>query len=181
MQSVIKLAMLFALLFMVTVGCSKVIPETKEKFSNNNPTPNTIEQRSVSNGVTSLQRQVELLQEAFTSQTPEEAVDKWASSVKGRNGAVQFAILSPELKEKLHTKYEEMMWVTGTSSPWVNRFTISDEQKISEEERKYNVQFELATSTGSAGNYKVEVIVKKYSDKWYIVQILSSVSGLFPQ
>jgi len=73
------------------------------------------------------------------------------------------------------------LWVTGTSSPWVNQFIISNEQKVSEVERKYDIQFELASSTGPAGNYKVEVIVKRYSDKWYIAQITSPIGGLFPQ
>lgn len=176
-----KLVLPLAFFLMVMVGCSNVIPENKENISKEKPSPNEIEQRPLSTGVISLQRQVELLQEAFASQSPKEAADKWASGVKARNGALQFAVLSSELKEKQLGKYEEMMWVTGTSSPWVNEFIISNEQKVSEAERKYDIQFDLASSTGPAGTYKVEVIVKRFSDKWYIAQITSPIGGLFPQ
>lgn len=176
-----KLVLPLAFVLMVMVGCSNAIPETKGKISTEKPSPNEIKQSPVSTEVTSLQRQVELLQEAFAPQAPKEAAEKWANGVKARNGALQFAVLSSELKEKQLGKYEEMMWVTGTSSPWVNQFIILNEQKLSEVEWKYYIQFELVSSTGPAGNYKVEVIVKRYSDKWYITQIVSPIGGLFPQ
>jgi len=46
----------------------------------------------------SLSRQITLLQKALAPTTPGEAVEKWAKGVKERNGALQYAVLSPELK-----------------------------------------------------------------------------------
>jgi len=65
----------------------------------------------------SLQRQVKLLQEAVAPATPREAVEKWAKGLKDRNGALQYAVLSPELKDQNLYSYESCRWVTGTSSP----------------------------------------------------------------
>lgn len=169
------------LLLMLTVGCSKAITKAEKMNNTESYEHSEIEQGSKDTVITPAQRQLELLQEAFAPQTPKEAADKWANGVKTRNGAAQFAVLSPELKEKLLSKYKEIMWVTGTSSPWVKQYIILNEQKETEEVRKYEIQFELATSTGTAGNYTIEVSIKKYSNKWYITQITSPIGGLFPQ
>ena len=48
----------------------------------------------------SLQRQTTLLQNALASATPGDAVGKWAKGVKERNGALQFAVLAPEMQEQ---------------------------------------------------------------------------------
>lgn len=48
----------------------------------------------------SLQRQIKLLQEAAAPATPREAVEQWAKGLRERNGALQYAVLSPELKEQ---------------------------------------------------------------------------------
>lgn len=72
----------------------------------------------------SLQRQVKLLHEAVAPATPREAVEKWAEGVKERNGALQYAVLSPELKEQNLSGYESWGWVTGASSPWIEHYII---------------------------------------------------------
>lgn len=46
---------------------------------------------------TSLERRLELLERAVAAQTPDQAVETWAKGVKTRNGALQFAMFSPEL------------------------------------------------------------------------------------
>ncbi|MFY9203499.1 MAG: hypothetical protein WAO96_07710 [Limnochordia bacterium] len=75
----------------------------------------------------SMRRQVDLLQRAFAPKTPQEAVEKWAAAVKARNGAAQFAVLSPRLRQNLQSEFEALMWVTGTSSPWVDHYAIVGE------------------------------------------------------
>ncbi|MFY9564105.1 MAG: copper amine oxidase N-terminal domain-containing protein, partial [Limnochordia bacterium] len=59
----------------------------------------------------SMRRQVDLLQRAFAPKTPQEAVEKWAAAVKARNGAAQFAVLSPRLRQNLQSEFEALMWV----------------------------------------------------------------------
>jgi len=48
-----------------------------------------------------------------------------------RNGALQYAVISPELREINLPLYEDFRWVTGTSSPWVESFEIVSEREIS--------------------------------------------------
>ncbi len=130
----------------------------------------------------SLQQQVKLLQEALAPTTPKEAMEKWAQGVKERNGALQYAVLSPELKEQSFSDYESFGWVTGTSSPWVEHYEITKETKVGENAWEYEVRFELATSTGPAGSSVNNVIVKQYepdaalpslhpNQKWYVSRV----------
>ena len=73
--------------------------------------------------------------------------------VQTRNGAAQFAVLSSELRERTRSKYEAMMWVTGTSSPWVAEWIVVDEKVLSENAVAFTVRFELAASTGASGGH----------------------------
>jgi hypothetical protein len=89
-------------------------------------------------------------------------VEKWAKGLKDRNGALQYAVLSPELKEQNLYSYESCRWVTGTSSPWIERYEIIRETKTGDETWECEVKFELATSTGPAGSSVTKVVVKQY-------------------
>lgn len=119
----------------------------------------------------SLQSRVNLLQNALSPSTPKEAVEKWAKGVKERNGALQFAVLSPEFKEQRLSVYESFNWVTGTSSPWVERYEITKETQTGDTTWEYEVRYEYATSTGPAGSGKQKIVVKQYENAWYITQL----------
>ncbi|HHW14480.1 MAG TPA: hypothetical protein GXX28_06070 [Firmicutes bacterium] len=118
-----------------------------------------------------LRRQVELLQSALAAETPEEAVRAWAKYVKLRNGAAQFALMSPELRAKERSRFEEANWVTGVSSPWVERFTVVSRGPAGDGKREYEVRFSLATSTGPAGTEAARLLVERREDRWCISRI----------
>ncbi|BAF58446.1 hypothetical membrane protein [Pelotomaculum thermopropionicum SI] len=118
----------------------------------------------------SLQRQITLLQKALAPATPRDAVGKWAKGLKERNGALQFAVLAPELQEQSHSDLESRGWVTGVSSPWVERFEIIKETQAGSA-REYEVRFYWATSTGPAGDSTTKVTVRQYGENWYVSQI----------
>lgn len=122
--------------------------------------------------VSMLQRRIELLQDAVSPGSPEEAAEKWAKGVKDRNGALQYALLSPELKEKRRSDYEGCGWVTGTSSPWVERYEISNTAENKDGAWTFLIKFDLASSTGPAGTYVNRVIVTQYEQAYYISQII---------
>jgi len=135
----------------------------------------------------SLQRQVKLLHEAVAPAIPREAVEKWAKGVKERNGALQYAVLSPELKEQNLSGYESWGWVTGASSPWIEHYEIDKETMTGDGTWEYEVRFELADSTGTAGSAADKVAVRQYKadatlpsrhaeQNWYISQIYSDDS-----
>ncbi len=158
------LVILLALGLMVTmVGCAQADGEDLQKR------------------VASLQRQVELLERAFAPTSSQEAAEKWAAAVQARNGAAQFAVLAPELRTQTRSLFEALMWVTGTSSPWVEDYQIAGQRPLSGTKVQFEVRFRLATSTGPAGEYVVELIVVQEGDGFYIAAISSEIDGLFPQ
>ncbi len=103
-----------------------------------------------------LKRRVDLLESALVPKTPEEAAAAWASGVKTRNGAQQYAVMSPDLQKKMLSDFESMYWVTGTSSPWVERFEISPKEILDDGSCKFEILFNLATSTSSAGSHHTD-------------------------
>lgn len=119
----------------------------------------------------SLQRQLELLQDWMAPQSAKEAVQTWAKAVKMRNGAVQFAVLSQELQEQTKGIFEEQNWVTGLSSPWVEKYSILKKSKTDKGIEAYTVEFRLATSTGYAGSVKAYLTIENLNEKWKITEI----------
>ncbi|MGI6327455.1 MAG: stalk domain-containing protein, partial [Dethiobacteria bacterium] len=62
---------------------------------------------------------ISLLESALAPKDPDAAVKTWAEGVKTRNGALQYAVMAPELKEESYSDFVKMNWSTGTSSPWI--------------------------------------------------------------
>ncbi|WP_258361205.1 hypothetical protein, partial [Moorella sulfitireducens (nom. illeg.)] len=119
----------------------------------------------------SLRRQLTLLEKALTPKSPGEAVQSWATGVKNRNGAWQYALLAPAFKEKCRPDYERMGWVTGVSSPWVEKYTILEQEEEQDGSWRFTVQFDLMASTGPAGSYINHVTVQHQDGGWYITGI----------
>jgi hypothetical protein len=127
-----------------------------------------------------LQRQVALLEEAVAANTPREAVETWAKGIKERNGALQYAILSPELREQKRDFYESCRWVTGVSSPWIKDYHIVSERRTADDTWIYDVKYSWETSSGPSGDSLCTIIVKQYEQngnkKWCISQVLDQDS-----
>ncbi|HEY8342351.1 MAG TPA: copper amine oxidase N-terminal domain-containing protein [Calditerricola sp.] len=114
----------------------------------------------------SLERRVELLEQALAPHSPQEAVHTWARGVKERNGALQFAVMTPEWKAKMEP-YLSPSWVTGVSSPWVDDYTITEANGAGDR-RQFTVRFALRTSTGPAGSFVSTVTVERRDNHWYV-------------
>ena len=115
----------------------------------------------------------ELLQRAlneFGALTPENAALLWGKGVKERNGALQYAVMSDELKkvykENLDKNYPA--WVTGFSSPWVDKFEIIENKRVSKGEYEVVMQFSLATSAGSEGKHLAKLSIFNEGKFWVI-------------
>lgn len=114
----------------------------------------------------SLKMQVDLLEKAIAPDTPREAVEKWAEGFMTRNGALQFAIFSPELRNKLKPQWT---WITGQSSPSVKSYQIKTEKQKSADDFEYVVRFMMVTSE-SEQVYPFQVSVKNFGEKWFITE-----------
>lgn len=74
--------------------------------------------------------------------------EQWASAVKNRDGKAQYALMTKALQEQVRGEFEGLNWVTGTSSPWVEKYKVE-----ALEDGGVRVTFELAASTGPAGSF----------------------------
>jgi hypothetical protein len=125
------------------------------------------------------QRRISLLENALVPQTAREAAQTWAKGIKTRNGALQFAVLSPELRSKMEADYGKLNWVTGASSPWVESYKIT-RQVQQGGGWEFEIQYQMMTSTGSAGTQTDRIRVNKlpiddtHPEGWYITQLSSS-------
>ncbi|MGB4337428.1 MAG: hypothetical protein WBK10_02530 [Bacillota bacterium] len=121
--------------------------------------------------VESLERQVQLLQMALEPRSPREAAERWAEGVKTRNGALQYAVLAPELREKMLEYYEGLGWVTGTSSPWVAGVEVVAERREVDGRWEYEIEYQWATSTGPAGKSREVLVVVQVGERWIVAQV----------
>lgn len=113
----------------------------------------------------------EALKELNTS-SPEETAIIYAKGVKGRNGVMQYSVMSDSLKEVYKEEMWNEYWITGVSSPWVEDYRIVSKKRgfIS---YKITVKFNWATSAGSAGSTQEELTIAKEKGKLKIVRIKS--------
>lgn len=122
----------------------------------------------------SLQRQIEQLQNALKAAAPEEAVENWARAVQTRNGAMEYAMLSKGLKETRRELLEKGGWVTGTSSPWLAKYSIGEKQANTDGSFTFRVKFDYRTSEDADKPERwneldsFPVIVREENGSWYV-------------
>ncbi|MFT9849721.1 DL-endopeptidase inhibitor IseA family protein [Aneurinibacillus sp. REN35] len=111
------------------------------------------------------------LESILAPAVPEKAADIWAKGLKLRNGALQYAVLSPQLKKSRLSEFEKQNWITGVSSPWIEAYQIIKTKKVNATTFTYDIRFTLATSTGTAGSEDFRLTVQQYKKNWYVSQI----------
>ena len=121
----------------------------------------------------------------FGALTPENTALLWGKGVAGRNGALQYAVMSDELKKvyKEHLDKNYPAWVTGFSSPWVDKFEIIESKRVSKGEYQVIMQFSLATSAGSEGKHLAKLSIYNEGQFWVLNnvaadEIMLDLSGL---
>jgi hypothetical protein len=116
--------------------------------------------------------QVEQLESVLAPNDKLSAATLWAESAKTRNGALRYAILSSELRQKQYLKYKELNWVLGVSSPWVESYKVT-ENKSTDNTYNYEIAYVLTDSTGTKYSAKEGITVKKTNvngyDKWLVI------------
>lgn len=123
-----------------------------------------------------LKQRIQELEKAIAPKTPQEAVQTWARGVEMRNNSLQYAVLSPEYREQGFGGGSEYHPIGVEAQPpglWVNDFRIIKETKADEGAREYDVQFQVANSTGNVGTYTSKVFIKQFDQKWFVTNISS--------
>ena len=119
-----------------------------------------------------LQARCEMFEEfatLFNPSNPDEVAKFWAKGVKNRNGVLQYVVLNKSLKDEF-AKSIEQSWVTGTSSPWIENYTISKE-KVNPSLLKYNIAFNATTSAKDKYTWNAVLTVGKEDNKWRVVKL----------
>jgi len=119
------------------------------------------------------ERRTELLEDALAPRTPELAAYSWAEAIKNRNGAWQYAIMADNLRVQYLEQFEETNWVTGFSSPWVEKYRVTRESVDESGNVNFKVDFEWYTSAGYAYSNSGILTVSKfeYPDRWLITHL----------
>ncbi|MDN5301039.1 MAG: hypothetical protein PWQ60_553 [Thermoanaerobacteraceae bacterium] len=118
----------------------------------------------------SMEFRINQLERALAPKDPMEAVTTWVEAVKDRSGAVQYAVMSPELKKGKYSELAGMHWVTGVSSPWVDSYKITELGRGEDGSYRYKVDILWMTSAGSSTGEEY-VTVKKYDENFFISSI----------
>jgi hypothetical protein len=114
---------------------------------------------------------IRLLEEALAPKDALSAARTWAEGVKMRNGALQFAVMSPDLREEKYSHFVELDWVTGTSSPWIKDYTIKEISRSDNDIYRYEIEFTYTDSTQIEFTKKEYIIVKNFESAWLVSSI----------
>ncbi|MHC0036636.1 hypothetical protein [Pseudoneobacillus sp. C159] len=116
----------------------------------------------------SIEERLEMLERAIVPTTAEGTIKLWATAVKDRNAALQYALFTKESRVGLKQSFEAFHWVSGASSPWVESFKVISEKENQDKSLTVVVEFELATSTGFAGVDRAKLTLVKIGGQWFI-------------
>jgi hypothetical protein len=110
----------------------------------------------------------------------ESAALVWAEGLKRRNAAMQYSVMNSTLRTEYKAQLEKTFpnWVTGISSPWVERYEVLRITPLSETRAEIALKFTTATSTGIADSFFATLTVEREGPFWYITNIAAD-DGLF--
>jgi hypothetical protein len=127
-----------------------------------------------------IKSEIALIENTLIPASADEAIKLWGRGEQARNGALQYAALSPQLRQEADKNYHVRYpyWVTGVSSPWVGPITIKRQDKLSDTKIEYTLSFPEITSnppnTTATEKMVVEKLLINGQAGWYITQILQS-------
>lgn len=117
------------------------------------------------------QAQVRLLEEALAPEDPLNAAQTWAEGVKTRNGALQYAVMSPDLKKEYFAKFVDSNWSTGASSPWVENYEIIERYSFNNERYRFEINFTYTDSTKETFSTTEYVTIANFDGNWLVSAI----------
>lgn len=115
-----------------------------------------------------LTAQIRRLEELLAPEAPRAAVETWAEGVKQRNGALQYAVMAAALKKETYAYFAGLNWSTGTSSPWVESYRVTESYRVNGEKYRYAVEFEYTDASKKVTSAKTYVTVEQEGEKWVV-------------
>ena len=100
----------------------------------------------------------------------EQTASNWAETLKQKNGALRYSLLSDTLKMQQYIKFKELNWVIGVSSPWVVSYKVNKKSKINDKTYQYQINYILTDSTGLRYLGQENITIKKSGFKWHVIK-----------
>ncbi len=126
-----------------------------------------------------LAEQKAILEEKLQLKNPRDVLAVWIRGQQMRNGALQYAVLCNQLKEKVLPEVKMRGWVTGGSSPSLSggKVTIKNEEKVDEDTIHYTVQYESMLQGKVFETLEQEVEIKAHTVEGEKYWCINSVTG----
>lgn len=121
-----------------------------------------------SGGVQAQNNRITLLEKALAPENPDAAVKSWAEGVKTRNGALQYAVMSPQLKKESYSDFVAFNWSTGTSSPWIMGYEVNEKCKVNSDRYRFEVIFTYTDSTKANFTIAEYITVDNFEGTWLV-------------
>ncbi|RUT35546.1 hypothetical protein EJP77_00540 [Paenibacillus zeisoli] len=118
--------------------------------------------------------QIERLEGAMVPSTAKEALKVWVKGIQTRNGALQFAVFSPELRTKTKKEFEDHYWTTGGSSPHLSAIESLKTKSLNKTTIEFSFIYSLIASNWKGKGFAVvtvEKITSKGYEGWFIKNI----------
>jgi hypothetical protein len=114
---------------------------------------------------------IRLLELALEPKDPYSAAKSYAEGVKTRNGALQYAVMSPELRSEHYSEFAGLGWVTGVSSPWVESYEIRELYRKDNDICRFEMAFTYTDSTKSYFTTREYVTARNFDGSWFISSV----------
>ncbi|RUT31890.1 hypothetical protein EJP77_10965 [Paenibacillus zeisoli] len=118
--------------------------------------------------------QIDRLESAMVPSTPKEALDTWVKGIQTRNGALQFAVFSPELRTKTKKEFEDNYWGTGGSSPHMSTIRKLKIKSLNKTTVQFSFDYDLVASNWKGKGFAVVTVKKMESEGyegWFVTNI----------
>ncbi len=122
--------------------------------------------------------EIERIENALIPDSADDAIQLWGRGLQTRNGALQYAALSPQLRQEADKSnhVRQSYWVTGSSSPQVGPITIASRHELSDTKVEYTLSFPEIFSGQTHAIATEKMVVEKLpaneQEGWFITQIL---------
>jgi hypothetical protein len=179
----VRIFILITIAIMLFSSCNKV---DAFQHARSSPTVSSVSKENQNNEIielnkrinrleTELQRRVGHLENYFDRRTPGSVASLWGEAVKTRNGALEYALYSKELKDETYDYFVSVDWHTGVSNPHVSDFTINKPVRSEDGQTLINVILRYTISgeepSDETCTLSLKQTQKEINDDWYITSI----------
>ncbi|WP_152396934.1 hypothetical protein [Paenibacillus guangzhouensis] len=123
-----------------------------------------------------LQMQITSLEYGLQAYTPEDAVQTWIRGVQRRSGGMQYAVLSPKLRDQTKQEFIANFWVTGVSSPHMGKVDALQTKTISPDQVQISFNYPLVAQDQVIGTGSAVLTVDKIKRESFAYWAISRIA-----